>query len=91
MACLLYRTDGTKERITPPSGSFTLDEMHAFVGAEFLDIGSTNDGRWIVFDDYGKMNGKPLNRDATRLYIHGRSDVIVGDAIIADTRAELGV
>ena len=33
MACLLYRTDGTKERITPPSGSFTLDEMHAFVGA----------------------------------------------------------
>lgn len=89
MACLLYRTDGTKERITPPTGEFTLEEMQTLVGG-YIEIVRTVDGRWMVIDEEGKLKHKPLNIDATRLYIHGRRDVIVGEAIIADTRAELG-
>lgn len=89
MACLLYRTDGTKERITPPSGEFSLEEMQTLVGG-YIEIVRTIDDRFMVIDEEGKLKGKPLNIDATRLYLYGRQDPIVGEAIVADTWAEVG-
>jgi len=32
---------------------------------------------------------KPITKWATRIYVHGRSDVICGPALVVETRAEL--
>jgi hypothetical protein len=65
-----------------------VEELQTLVGGYF-EVVSTIDGRFLVLDDNGKLKQKPLNKAATRLYIHGRSDVIVGDAMLVDTRLEL--
>lgn len=86
----LYRTDGTIEDVKPLNGfSWSLPELQTMVG-DYVEVQRTCDGRLIVLDENGKLKRKPLNRMATMLYIHGRRDPIVGDALVIDTRKELG-
>ena len=86
---LLYRTDGRTKEVRPSNGVFwTLEEKQKFVGGDIETV-STVDGGFMVINDMGKLKGLELNIPATRLYIHGRKDVILGDALVVDTRAEL--
>lgn len=85
-----YRTNGTIEDVKPLNGfSWSLSELKTLVG-DHTETLSSLDGRFIVIDEMGKLKRKPLNRLATMLYVNGRLDPLVGDALIVDTRKELG-
>jgi hypothetical protein len=86
----LYRTDGTTAELKPGNGvTWTLEEWYKLLSTDTVDIVSTVDGRYLVIDDYGKLRKRELNIPATRLYIHGRSDWVAGDALVVDTKLEL--
>jgi hypothetical protein len=88
MATLL-RADGSTEILQPSNGvNWGLDELNGLVGG-WHQIARTTDGKWLILDDEGKLKRKPLNIAATRLYVHGRSDVIAGDAVLIDTWLEI--
>jgi len=89
MSTFLYQTDGRTKEVRPSNGVYwTLEEKQKLVGG-YIEIVSTVDGRFMVINELGKLNGLDLNIPASRLYIHGRRDVIVGDALVVDTRLEL--
>lgn len=88
MATLL-RVEGTSEVLTPPPcGHWSLEELQTMVGG-YIEIVRTVDGRFLVIDEEGKVYKKPLNIQATKLYIYGRHDPIVGTAVLFDTKAEI--
>ena len=90
MATLL-RTDGSAEALQPPNGThWTLAELQTLVGG-YIEIIRTVDGKFMVIDEEGKLahKRKALNRAATMIYVHGRRDPIVGDALLVDTRFEI--
>lgn len=85
----LYRTDGTIDRVAPGNGvHWSLRELQTLVGG-YVEVVGTVDGRFMAIDEEGKLKHKPLNEAATRLYVHGRRDVIAGEALIVDSRLEL--
>ena len=85
----LIGTDGRTYQVRPSNGvHFTLEELQGFVGG-YIEVVRTLDGQFMVINELGKLEGLELNIPATRLYIHGRSDVIVGNALVVDTRLEL--
>lgn len=87
---MILHTNGLAEMRQPSNGvHWTVTELQEIIGTSTIDIVSTIDGRFLVTDDLGKINQRPLNKAATRLYIHGRSDVIVGAAVVVDTMLEL--
>lgn len=91
MSSFLYRTDGTIIPVAPANGvHWTLEEMQGMVGG-YVEIKRTIDSRWIVLNENGKVVKPmlPLNIAATRLYLYGRHDPIVGPALIVDNRLEL--
>jgi len=86
---VLIGTDGRTYVVRPSNGvHFTLEELQGFVGG-YIEVVSTIDRRFMVINELGKLKGLELNIPATRLYLHGRSDVIVGNAVVVDTRLEL--
>jgi hypothetical protein len=86
---MMLRVEGIQEILTPPeSGYFSLEELQTMVGG-YIEIARTTDGRFLVIDEQGKLKKKPLNIEATKLYLHGRVDPIVGTAILFDTKAEI--
>jgi hypothetical protein len=85
----LYMTDGRTKEVRPSNGvHWTLEELQGFVGG-YIELVSTIDGRFMVINEEGKLKELELNIPATRLYIHGRRDVILGDALVVDTKLEL--
>jgi hypothetical protein len=85
----LYQPDGRTKEMEPANGNYwTLAELQALVGG-YPNVVSTVDHKFMVINDLGKVQGLELNIPATRLYIHGRKDVIVGNAVVVDTRLEL--
>lgn len=87
----LYQTDGRVKEIQPANGAhWTEEELQGLVGGYF-EVVCTIDGRFMVINDAGKIMRPPLelNIPATRIYIHGRKDVILGPAVVVDTRLEL--
>jgi hypothetical protein len=91
MASMLYQTDGRTKVIHPANGKhWTLAELQGFVGG-YVEVLRTVDGGFMVINELGKVV-KPmldLNYQATRLYVRGRVDPIVGPAVVVDTREEL--
>jgi hypothetical protein len=87
MATLL-RVEGTTEPITPAGKHWTLEEMKTLVGG-WIEVVRTIDGRFMVIDEEGKIKKKPLNIQATKLYLYGRHDPIVGTALLFNTKAEM--
>jgi hypothetical protein len=86
---MLLRADGSAEMLQPPNGvNWNIVELQTLVGG-FIEVRGTIDGKFLVIDDEGKLKRKPLNIAATRVYLYGRSDVIVGDAVLIDTRLEM--
>jgi hypothetical protein len=85
----LYRTDGRMEELQPANGvNWSLEELQTLVGG-YIEVTRTVDGRFLVLDEEGKLKRKDLNIFATRLYVYGRHDPIVGDAVVIDTRLEI--
>jgi hypothetical protein len=88
MATLL-RADGSTEALQPPNGvHWGLEELQTLVGG-YIEVARTTDGKYLVLDEEGKLKRKPLNVAASRMYQHGRRDVIVGDAVLIDTLMEM--
>ena len=88
MATTLYRTDGRMEKLLPSGAYWSLEELQTLVGG-YIEITRTTDGKFMVIDEEGKLKRKELNIFATRLYVYGRHDPIVGDAVVVDTMLEL--
>jgi hypothetical protein len=85
------RTTGESEDLAPANGiNWSLEELQKLVGG-YIEIVRTLDGRFMVINEMGKVVRPmlPLNIQATRMYLHGRRDPIVGDAVVVDTLLEM--
>ena len=90
MATLL-RISGESESLSPANGiNWSLEELQKLVGG-YIEIVRTFDGRFMVINEMGKVVRPmlPLNILATKMYLHGRRDPIVGDAVVVDTVLEM--
>ncbi len=75
-----------------PKKGFSLKELQAIVGGS-IEIVKCKDGKLMVINEEGKLDGLPVNRKATGLYIYGSldpeawdkgtGDQIVGDVLVA--------
>jgi hypothetical protein len=88
MATMLYQPDGRTKQIQPAGTHWSVAELQALVGGN-PEVVSTVDQKFMVINDEGKLLGLELNIPATRIYLHGRKDVIMGNAVVVDTRLEL--
>jgi hypothetical protein len=85
MAVVLH-SDGSFDRVSPANKAtgFSLEEVYSYVQTDMVQVVMTRDGRIMVIDEEGKLKGKPVNQTATRLYIYGDSDPIVGDVVVCN-------
>ena len=80
----IIKADGTIQEVQPKNGNdFKLAEMNEIVGG-YIEIINAKDGRIIIIDEEGKLKNKPFNEEATKLYIHGLQDPIVGDVLVCN-------
>jgi hypothetical protein len=80
----LIRTDGREEFV-----DMEFRAIREAIAADGLDSVNLRDGRVMLVDDTGLIDGKPLNRKATELYhgvcYPGTTHPIAGDvAIVVD-------
>ncbi len=80
----VIRTNGTREQHVVPSAS--LRHIYALIGCDTVDTVNLRDGRVMLVDDVGRVDGKPINQEATKLY-HGvcrpgTTGLIAGDVAI---------
>lgn len=81
----LIKSSGGKSEITPRNNkAFELEEAQALVGG-YIQIIHVGDEKVMVFDEEGKLKGKPVNQMATIVAKMHRAifptDFIVGDVI----------
>ena len=76
----------------------TLTEMQKFVGGYIEVVQSSDTKHDIILDEEGKLKGKPLNKEATELYLGEEQDdtsagwdfdYIVGDVMVLSGDARL--
>lgn len=89
MAKIIYASGLVKE-VKPANGKwFTLEEKQRIVGGN-IEIIPSREGNWLVIHEEGKVEGKPINKEATLLYAYGVMtsekgftihDVVVGDVL----------
>ena len=73
------KTNGETKEVHPKNGTdYSLEELQGFVGG-FIEIVRVDDDRIMVVNEEGKLNGLPINGDASKLY--GR-ETIVGDVLV---------
>lgn len=78
----IIRVDGTTEELEDTS----LKGMQAAVGG-YIEYVPLPDGRVMYCDEEGKLKGKEVNDEATRLFLADISrpyDVIVGDVVVME-------
>ena len=81
----LLKTDGTRLPITPRNGTdFTFAECYTLLDCTTIQIVETLDGRLLLIDEEGKFADRPVNGQATALYMFGSQDPIMGPAIVCD-------
>lgn len=84
----IIKTDGTRQPAHPSNGTdFSLEEMQTIVGG-YIELVELNDTDTIVLNEEGKLNGLPLNIEATKVfrsYYPGSNDIIVGDVLVCKT------
>ena len=84
-AKIIY-TDKEAEDYTPKNGTtFELEEMQEIVGG-YIEIIRLNDGRIIIVNEEGLLQGLPVNIEATNILRrdHSTTQYIVGTAIVCD-------
>ena len=76
----------------------TLKDMQKFVGGYIEVVNSADTNSQIVLDEEGKLKGKPVNKEATELYVGEEYDdtsagwdfdIIVGDVMVLSGDARL--
>lgn len=76
----IIKTTGKIIETEPSNGTdFSLTELQAVVGG-FIEVVHLPDGRLMVVNDEGKLNGLPVNPKASELY----PDIIVGDVLVCE-------
>jgi hypothetical protein len=81
---MLYSPDGRTKQVRPTQGGvFTNEELWELVGG-YYEVTRTLDGEKMLIHDEGKLLGLDLNIPATRIYVYGRRDVIVGNALVLE-------
>ena len=78
--------DKESEDYTPKNGTtFELDEMQKIVGG-LIEIVHLNDGRLMIVNEEGLLQGLPVNIEATNILRrdHSTTQFIVGNAIVCD-------
>lgn len=84
----VIRTNGTRERHVVERRT-ALKQIYVLIGCDTIDTVNLRDGRVMLVDDVGMIDGKPVNPEATKLY-HGvcrpgTTNPICGDvAIVRD-------
>lgn len=82
----IIRVSGQREEQYHPKWA-ALMEICKTIGAEGLDTVNLRDGRVMIVDDTGMIDGKPINPEATKLYhavcVPGNPFSIHGDVAIA--------
>jgi hypothetical protein len=87
----LYLPDGRTKELRPANGvHWTPEELRSLVQG-YTEVVPTIDNTFMVVNEAYKVVTPPfeLNIPATRLYKHGRQDVILGPALVVDTKLEL--
>lgn len=76
----IIKTTGEIIETEPSNGTdFSLTELQAVVGG-FIEVVYLPDGRLMVVNEEGKLNGLPINEKASELY----PDLIVGDVLVCE-------
>lgn len=76
----IIKTTGEIIETEPSNGTdFSLTELQAVVGG-FIEVVHLPDGRLMVVNEEGKLNGLPINPKASELY----PDIIVGDVLVCE-------
>jgi len=80
----IYKTNGEVIETTPKNGrDFSLEEMQEIVGG-FIEIVYLDNGQLMIVNEEGKINGLPLNENASMLV--GYTDLIMGDVLVCDAK-----
>lgn len=84
----LYKTDGTREDVTPANGTdFKYDELKNFVEG-YIEIVSLGKKKVMVVNEEGKLMNLPVNAEATKVMLEMlpmSRDYIVGNALVCKT------
>ena len=87
----LMKIDGTTQEVFPQDKKrgFTLEELYKLVGGNCRLIeapGPFNDGRLMIMDEEGKLNGQELNVEASEKFYKelGYKDLIMGNVIMVN-------
>jgi hypothetical protein len=74
----VLHVDGRTEKLPDTE----LETLQKAVGG-YIEMVAAHNGNVIILDEEGKIKNKPINAEATRMFINGQSDPIVGDVVIA--------
>lgn len=76
---IILKSNGTKVE----SGKLSVKKLQTVIGG-WIQICHTIDGRVMVVNEDGKLRNLPYNSEATKLYIYGEVEQIVGDVVICE-------
>lgn len=82
----VYYPNGDFQETQPNNGTtFELEELQEVVGG-YIEIIRLNDGRLIIVNEEGLLQGLPVNIEATNILRrdHSTTQYIVGNAIVCD-------
>jgi hypothetical protein len=85
MKAQVIKVDGTIVEVEPKNGTdFSLEEMYEHTGSSMVQFVNSNDGRFMIVDEEGRLFGKEINTAATELYSLGEHPgyELVGDVLI---------
>jgi hypothetical protein len=79
---MLYRSNGTLERVAPAAERFTLAELQALVSG-YIEVLRVTPIHVLVFNEEGKLHKLPPNLRATLIADHvlQENDFLVGDVL----------
>ena len=82
---MMYLPDGRTKQVRPSQGTcFTNEELWAMIGG-YYEVTRTLDGEMMLVDDDGWRKELELNIPATRIFVHGRKQVILGPALVLES------
>lgn len=93
MSAFILYPNGVRQDVSPsPRGNelnpktFTLEEMQNIVGG-YIEVVSLDDDVYMIVDEEGKLKGKYVNRQATKIFNKYTKtlDFIVGTVLICTT------
>lgn len=76
----VIKADGTTIVVEPKNGTdFELHEMYELIGCDIIEFVRVGE-KWLVVDEEGIMNRKPLNSEASKM----AGMTILGDALLCN-------